>query len=298
MRWPTFEQIAEAVLPSRTASLLAWLVGAGMVVALAFLRTETEAEYGFASAALVPIVAITWLTGRRGGLSLTAMAMIAWTVADIASARQFANWWAPYIDGVMRFVTYSFVTLVVSRLHTSLLRERRLSSYDALTGVLNRRMFLEVGEFEADRAFRYRHPLAVAFLDLDNFKQVNDTRGHHVGDAALRAAAAALRGSLRSTDRVGRVGGDEFAIVFPEIGQAEAAEAAAKLVEAVRRGLADYPPISASIGIAWFGRADRPFAEMLCAADEIMYAVKNDGKNGVRIEPAASPRPCAAGQAK
>lgn len=297
MRWPTFEQFVEARPPSRAVAVLAWIGAVGIVVALAFLRTETEAEYGFASAALVPIVAITWLTGRGGGLSLTAVAMVAWTAADIASGRQFANWWAPYIDGVMRFVTYSFVTLVVSRLHTSLLRERRLSSYDALTGVLNRRAFLEVGEFEADRALRYRHALAVAFLDLDNFKQVNDSSGHHVGDAALCAAAAALRAALRSTDRVGRVGGDEFAVVFPEIGQAEAGEAAAKLADALRRGLADYPPISASIGIAWFGRADRPFEEMLCAADEIMYAVKKDGKNGVRIEPAASPRPCPAGQA-
>jgi diguanylate cyclase (GGDEF)-like protein len=285
MRWPTFEQFVEAKSPSRTIAALAWIAAAGVVVALAFLRTQTEAEYGFASAALVPIIAVTWLTGRRGGLLLTALAMLAWTAADITFERQFSNEWVPYIDGITRFLTYSFVTLVVARLHMSLLRERRLSSYDALTGVLNRRVFIETGEFEVDRARRYRHSLAVAFLDLDNFKHVNDSNGHHVGDAALCAVAAALRGSLRSTDRVGRVGGDEFAILFPEIGRSEAGEAAAKLADALRKGLADYPPVSASIGVAWFEQADRPFSDMLRSADEIMYAIKKDGKDGVRMKP-------------
>lgn len=289
MRWPTFEQFVEARLPSRILGALVWIAAASVVVALAFLRTESEAEYGFASAALVPIIVVTWLTGRGGGLLLTALAMVAWTAADVTFERQFANWWAPYVDGVTRFLTYSFVTLVVSRLHTSLMRERRLSSYDALTGVLNRRMFIEMGEFEVDRAQRYRHSLAVAFLDLDNFKHVNDSNGHHVGDTVLRAVAAALRGSLRSTDRVGRVGGDEFAIVFPEIGRTEVGEAAAKLADALRRSLADYPPVSASIGVAWFGQADRPFSEMLRSADEIMYAIKKEGKDGVRTEPIEIP---------
>ena len=257
MRWPRVEQFAEATVPP-AVGLLAWLAGVGAVIALAFLRTQTEAEYGIASAVLLPIVAVTWLSGRTSGLLLTAVAMVAWTVADVASGLRFNTWWAPYVNGVTRFLTYSFVTLVVSRLRGSLVRERLLSSYDALTGVLNRRTFLEAGASEVDRARRYRHPLAVAFLDLDNFKSVNDSEGHH----------------------------------------AEAHEAATKLADTLRRRLAHYPPVSASIGIAWFAGADREFAEMLRAADALMYAIKKDGKNGIRIqrlEAAPSPRPGCAG---
>jgi diguanylate cyclase (GGDEF)-like protein len=300
MQWPTFDLLAETK-PAPAVRLLAWLLGAAAVILLAFLRDETEAEYGIASAALLPIVTVTWVSGRLGGLLLTAVAMVAWTAADIVPGHHSGIWWAPYVNGVMRFLTYSFVTLVVSRLHTALARERRLSSYDALTGVLNRRTFLDIGDAEGDRARRYRHPLAVAFLDLDNFKHVNDANGHHVGDAVLHAVGTALRESLRSTDRVGRIGGDEFAVIFPEIGSDEANEAAIKLAEAVRLGLAGYPPVSASIGIAWFERADRPFADMLRAADEAMYAVKNGGKDGIgvrRLETGGQTRPPAVAEGR
>jgi diguanylate cyclase (GGDEF)-like protein len=125
---------------------------------------------------------------------------------------------------------------------------------------------------------RYEHSLAIVFIDLDNFKQLNDTRGHSAGDAALRVTANALHTKLRLSDSVARLGGDEFAIVLPEIDYAAAVDAGRKISAAIRTALADYPPVTASVGVAWFNRACPRFDTMVAAADRLMYEVKQGGK--------------------
>ncbi|MHB1676909.1 MAG: GGDEF domain-containing protein [Sulfuriferula sp.] len=154
---------------------------------------------------------------------------------------------------------------------------------DDLTGLQNRRAFLEVGVLEVKRSKRYGHPLSVAFLDLDDFKQLNDTKGHGAGDAALLATAKALLGALRSSDQVARLGGDEFAILLPEIGYDATVEAGRKIFIAVNSVLRDFPPVTASIGVIWFEKVDRTFPVMMKAADELMYEVKESGKDDIRF---------------
>lgn len=262
---------------------LAWLVAVAAVLGLAFFRGLVDTEYAFASAALVPIVAATWIGGRTSGLALALVAMLAWTWADIASDRHFSAQWIPYANALTRLVNYGFVVMVVTKLRQSLARERGWATHDPLTGLLNRRAFLEDGEAEVKRARRYGHPLAVAFVDLDNFKEINDTKGHAMGDEALRKVAAALQASLRTNDLLARLGGDEFAVALPETGLAAAAETGQKIKEAICAALTDFPPASASVGVAWFMRADPGFLEMLEVADALMYEIKADGKNEVRV---------------
>jgi diguanylate cyclase (GGDEF)-like protein len=95
----------------------------------------------------------------------------------------------------------------------------------------------------------------------------------------LRTTAKALVGDLRSSDRVARLGGDEFAVLLPEIGYEQALEAGRKIAMSVDRALGAFPPVRASIGVAWFGQADRAFPAMLKAADDLMYEVKKSGKD-------------------
>lgn len=162
-------------------------------------------------------------------------------------------------------------------------RERQYATRDDLTGLQNRRAFLEVGNREVERSKRYIYPLSVAFLDLDNFKQLNDSRGHDVGDAALRETAQVLFETLRASDQVARLGGDEFAILLPEIGYDAAIEAGHKISRAVSHVLRHFPPASVSIGVVWFEEVDRDFLAMMKAADALMYEVKEQGKNGIRF---------------
>ncbi len=155
------------------------------------------------------------------------------------------------------------------------------ATQDALTSLQNRRGFVEAGNSEVERSKRYGHPLSVIYLDLDNFKQLNDTRGHDIGDAALSAIAHALRSVLRSNDLLARLGGDEFAMMLPEIGPEAVTEVGRKVFIAVNNALQDFPPVTASIGVIGFAKVTWTFSDIMKVADELMYEVKKTGKNNV-----------------
>lgn len=271
--------------------LVAWFVGLAAIAALGFLRTASDAEYAFASAAIIPVVAVAWICGRKAGIVLSLLAAIMWVSSDLLVEHQFSSWWIPYLNAITRFATYAFITHLVVMARTLLAREREIASHDALTGLLNRRAFFEAGNAEADRSRRYGHPLAVAFLDLDNFKRLNDSQGHEAGDRALKAVAKCLVGSLRTTDCLARLGGDEFAVPLPEISYDAATDAGHKIAAAADAALKEFPPVSASIGIAWFERAVGDFPAMLDAADSLMYEIKEEGKHGMRVERLELPEP-------
>lgn len=169
---------------------------------------------------------------------------------------------------------------------------RRLASTDPLTGLYNRRRFQEAMDRELERARRYGHPLALLVADLDHFKRINDQHGHAAGDRALQIFADVCRLNLRSLDAVGRMGGEEFAILLPETdadGALLAAERIRAETEAMTAEEKDVPAFTVSIGVATLterpaenetGVADRLFAR----ADQALYRAKERGRN--RVEPA------------
>jgi diguanylate cyclase (GGDEF)-like protein len=159
--------------------------------------------------------------------------------------------------------------------------EHEYATRDPLTGLQNRRAFLEGGNIEVERSKRYHHPLAVIFLDLDNFKQLNDTEGHDVGDAALQDIAKALLNTLRANDLVARLGGDEFSIMLPEVEYEDCVVASRKISHAIKQALQPYPPVTSSIGVTWYAQPDRDFGNMMKAADALMYQAKTGGKDNM-----------------
>lgn len=260
---------------------IVWSICVSVSLLIIAFRIATDAEFNFASLAVLPVLVIAWIGGKRNGLSMAFLASAIWLVGDIASERQYSAQWIPWVNALTHLMTYSLVALLTTQVRLQFEREHERATRDALTGLHNRRAFLEAGTSEVERTKRYAHPLAVIILDLDDFKQLNDTKGHDAGDMALRATAAALRGASRSSDRVARLGGDEFAVLLLEIGYEAAVEAGRKISIAVNAALQDFPPVRGSIGIAWFGEADRLFPAMLKAADELMYEVKKSGKDDV-----------------
>jgi diguanylate cyclase (GGDEF)-like protein/PAS domain S-box-containing protein len=154
-------------------------------------------------------------------------------------------------------------------------RLRHIADHDGLTGLYNRRRF----EQELDRHIvhgrRYGMDGALLVIDLDRFKQVNDGHGHRAGDRALAAVAGVLRARLRESDILARFGGDEFAVLMPHGGAAEAAELANLLVNAVHHEVSTPAgPLEASVGYALFEDATTSSDEVLSRADDAMYADK------------------------
>ena len=173
---------------------------------------------------------------------------------------------------------------------------RRQASHDALTGLKNRRRFGEDLRTELARSRRDKSVGAVLMLDLDNFKQINDTLGHAAGDRVIADVAGVLSARLRATDVVARLGGDEFAAVLPHCELDEAEEVAEAIVTSIRLhsppGEAA-PPLTTSVGIATFGPRNGSAEEVLAAADAALYEAKRSGRNSVRVAGLA----VAAGQA-
>ena len=262
--------------------LAAWSVCVSVILLLGTLRSATDAEFTFASLAVLPVLAMAWIGGTRYVLFVAFLGAAMWFVSDTISERQFSTEWIPWTNAVTRLMTYSLVALLAAQVRLQFEKEHADAVLDTLTGLGNRRSFLDAGAAEVERSKRYAHPLGVIFLDLDDFKQLNDTRGHAAGDDALRTTARALLSALRSTDRVARLGGDEFAVLLPEIEYDAAVEAGRKITLAVNAALERFPPVKASIGVAWFKDADRLFTVMLKAADELMYEVKESGKGVMR----------------
>ena len=248
----------------------------GSLLVLSNLRAETGAEFAFSSLVVVPVIVITWIDGHRKGLLFALIAAAIVGMGELASGREFSESWIPLANVITRALTYLAVSLLVSKIRQQLLKEHDLAFHDPLTGLLNRRAFLEAGANEVLRSSRYDRPLTVVFMDLDHFKQLNDTMGHDAGDLALRATARTLQEVLRQSDRIGRLGGDEFAVLLPEIGYAESIEAGEKILHALNLALDKYPPVNVSIGVAWFSRAKPAFPEMVKAADELMYEAKQN----------------------
>lgn len=164
---------------------------------------------------------------------------------------------------------------------------QQLASIDGLTGIMNRRRFMEVAEVERDRAHRYQRSFSLLLIDLDRFKRINDSYGHHAGDTVIRRSAERIAGALRAADSLARYGGEELVALLPETGL----EAAGRVAERVRAAIEASPiahegqPISLtiSIGVAEWAGGDENLVALLDRADRALYGAKQAGRNRVEL---------------
>lgn len=156
---------------------------------------------------------------------------------------------------------------------------------DPLTGCKNRRFFMEVGEHEIERSRRSATPLAVALLDIDRFKSINDSLGHAVGDVAIKALVGIALKTIRASDVMGRIGGEEFAVLLPDTTLEAAMVAAEKLREQIAAAVVETPEIAltitASIGVTVLADTDDGITAALDRADQALYQAKQTGRNRV-----------------
>lgn len=165
---------------------------------------------------------------------------------------------------------------------------RRLAITDSLTGLFNRRHFSQQLEENVSRALRYQEPLALVFVDMDHFKLVNDRFGHHAGDRCLQALADTLRDSVRDSDQIARIGGEEFAVLLIRADRQLALSIAQRLHERIDNLILEEDPplpvnLTASLGVAFFPDDGDDPKSLMRAADRALYTAKRLGRNRVAL---------------
>jgi diguanylate cyclase (GGDEF)-like protein len=274
-------------------SKLFWkVVGFALIGVVGILDFLTPYEFAFSLFYLIPISLLTWLTGRRLGIVASLASALVWLITDVAigksSIQPVIYAWNTLI-GLSFFI---FVTLLLSAFRKALEHERDLAQTDYLTGAVNSRSFFDMVQREINRVQRYEHPFTIAYIDIDNFKSVNDQLGHTTGDQVLRAVVNQARTHMRKTDVVARLGGDEFALLLPETNQ----ESAQVVLSKVRSGMligmqqSDWP-VTFSIGVLTCIDAPPSPDELFRLVDELMYTVKRGSKNSIKYSTLGRPTP-------
>jgi diguanylate cyclase (GGDEF)-like protein len=264
---------------ARQSDLAAHLWTLAAIAAVGYLQYLSGPKLVFSIFYVVPLLLLGWKVGGRAAAPSCAIAAIVAAYADFAFDPTRHDVWAVFWNATSRFGVF----LTVAWLRAGVERQERLAGTDPLTGVANARTFGDAAERARSTFATTRRPLTVCYLDLDDFKRINDSFGHSGGDAALRAVASALNASTREADVVARLGGDEFALLLP----GTASDGAKRLLDDLKRRVdaaAAALPVSVgfSVGAATFLVEPRSVDEMIGAADDMMYDAKRAGKGTYR----------------
>lgn len=243
----------------------------------------TGPEFAFSLLYLLPIVAATWLVGPRWGAMVSAVSAFSWLFADLSMIDRFSNLTVPLVNETFRLTVFLFIVFMITRHKKLLEAQRELAMTDPLTGVANRRAFLQLARMEIDRSRRYNHPFSVMVMDIDDFKQINDHLGHHTGDRLLNTVAETLKTHVRAIDIIARFGGDEFVALLVKTEETAAARIARKLQKQLLGIMQENQwQVTFSIGLATYHASPDSVDETIKAADELMYHVKHSGKDNIR----------------
>ena len=262
-----------------------WLNGMilGAILILGIIDYYTGVELSLSFFYLIPVAIAAWALGKYSGLGYSVLSATVWLVSNLLSGLIFSNMFFGVWNTLIRFGFYGVVTILLTELHSALEEERLLANTDPLTGALNRRSFNELAEKKMIHAEVNGHPYTVVYIDLDNFKPINDKQGHSIGDLVLKAVVDTIQKQIRVADIFARFGGDEFAILLADIGQDDAK----RIVQRLRKVLLEKMDmhvwdVTFSIGALTFLTMPHSVEEMVRLTDELMYEVKVDGKNAIK----------------
>jgi diguanylate cyclase (GGDEF)-like protein len=268
----------------RPKSLL-WLRAFFLLAAGAELDIITGQQVSIFAFYFVPLFIAAFLIGAPAGVAMAFMASVVRLYANFLFphymwGQPLGSLLIPIWNFLIDFVSFLIFAFLFAILREQLDRENQLARRDPLTRALNLRGLTEAANAEIARTRRHNIPFTLFYLDLDNFKRVNDTEGHEAGDELLRVVVNTLQQSVRSLDVVARLGGDEFGVLLPHTG----AEGACIALERIQTALLDAMqahewPVTFSIGGLTFESAPESLESALREADQLMYRAKREGKN-------------------
>jgi len=238
---------------------------------------------------LVPVAAIAWLARSRAwGYAAAVIAVVTTVVTAHAGATQ-APLGPTLVSAAVRLAFYLVVVMLIGQVRRLVELHAEEARVDELTGVANTRAFREAAGREIARLDRYGRPLSTLYLDVDDFKQVNDSFGHTAGDALLQRIGHVLVSCVRGADFVARIGGDEFVALMPETDGPAAARVARRIREDLARvQLPDGSTVHCSMGVATVAARPDSVDALIHAADELMYRAKQRGKDRIETSGAAA----------
>jgi diguanylate cyclase (GGDEF)-like protein len=231
-----------------------------------------------------PVGFLAWHTGRRGATAGALLSAVTWLISNALAGMRFASESMWIANASVHGVSFLFVGWLIARLRGALSAARDLSRLDPLTDLRNGRAFYEDTAPLVALCRRTRRAITLAYIDLDNFKNVNDRSGHQAGDNLLRDVARAIKHSVRPSDLAARLGGDEFAVLLPELGPHEAAATMERIRSAVSATAGAESGVTASVGGVTYLAAPLTLEAMVHRADQLMYAAKASGRNAVSHE--------------
>jgi diguanylate cyclase (GGDEF)-like protein len=253
-------------------------IGLAFVAIITVADALTGSAAGFEELYLLPIVFVAWLT--RSAASGVAIALLATALRLGTSLLYGSVSPALAISGaVLHALLYVTVVMLLSLFRRDRDLHKTLSVTDALTGLANRRAFYVAAGTELERSRRYGHRLSLLYIDVDDFKRVNDVAGHHEGDRVLRSIAAVAQKSIRSIDVVARLGGDEFVVLLPETSSREAGRIAGRLRTDLdgAETFSGYA-ITCSVGVVTYQDLPQSVDDLLRGGDAAMYEAKSAGR--------------------
>jgi len=268
--------------PDRLFRAAILMAGTLLVTAIGYVHSLTGLSYEFHAFFIVPVLTIGWFLGPRFGYALAVLAAAQWFLADRMLAGEQAAMFPLLFNTIVRLAVFIGGAWLVGAIRRTLMRESRLAREDALTRLPNRREFHDRGRQVFAQAQRQGAPFTAVFIDLDRFKEINDTLGHEAGDKLLKSVADIMLKHVRVSDIPGRLGGDEFALLLPNM----KADAAAGYVQNLRQRLLDAMhangwPVTFSIGVASYRVTPQDFDALVKQADALMYEVKRGSRDRV-----------------
>lgn len=258
------------------------LVGFLLSAALGVVDYYTGHDLVLFSFYLLPIGLVAWFTGPALGTCTAVVSAGIWMTVDVADG-VYPGALVLGLNSAIRLVFALVIVYVLWTLHKTMRRLEQASRFDSLTGSANSTSLYEYLDKELERLRRYGHPVTLAYLDLDGFKEVNDGFGHLVGDRVLRVVSECVKSRLRKTDVLARLGGDEFSILYPETDEESARVAVDEMVHRLGEEMrAGGWPVTFSVGVVTCHEAPATSEGLVKMADDLMYSVKLGTKNAVK----------------
>ena len=259
------------------------IIATGVVFIIGTIDYLTGFELSVSLFYLIPVTMIAWAVGRNIGLVFSVFGAIVWLTSNSLSGQSLTNVFIAVWNTLIRFGFFAVVTILIAQLRHALEEERLLANTDPLTGALNRRSFNEIAEKKMIVSEVNRRPYTMVYIDLDDFKLINDKLGHAVGDHVLKTVVDTIHTQIRNTDFLARLGGDEFAILLTDIGQEQAQPIAERLRSTLLEKMKynDWG-ITFSIGVLTVLSMPESPDKMVSLTDALMYEIKSKGKNAIQ----------------